>query len=91
MAHHHQPKDATMDTSTAPVQPKPAASTWAVTSLEHQPLRGANGEPAVPCAQCLAHAESAAVHARVTGSTGASYGDGTHGATVARQIAVVQL
>lgn len=70
------------------LEPKPmaAASNWAVTDLEHRPLTGV-----APCAECLAHAESAAVHARVTGSRGATYGDGTHSATVARQYALVQL
>lgn len=61
--------------------------TWAVTKLEHPALRDVSDV----CDRCLAHVDSAIAHARVTGSVGATYGDGTHSVTVARVHALVEL
>lgn len=60
---------------------------FGVTTIAHPALRDVRED----CADCLALVESAAVHARVTGSVGATYEDGGHSATVARLITVIDL
>ena len=66
-------------------------STWVVTKIMHPGLRDVRPD----CTDCLALAESAAIHARVTGSTGATFGESRngveHSVTVARAIAVLTL
>lgn len=60
---------------------------FAVTEVAHPALRDVRGE----CVDCLSAARDAAVHARVTGSTGANYVWGDHFATVKRAITIIDL
>jgi hypothetical protein len=68
------------------------ASTWTVTAIAHPELR----DVCEACEDCLALAHDAAAHARVTGSTGATFSladsfGAVHSATVARTIATLTL
>lgn len=63
-------------------------TTWAVTEIAHPGLRDVSED----CKECLAYADTAIVHAQVTGSTGCTYGEGNnagHSCTVARALAVI--